>query len=168
MAFSGPSSLWRPTSFPCLWKSKPILIFNSFYSNPYTRILMFSKQINESNLLIPKRGKWYLHTTDPKVLKKIKIKPKAHWSQRKDMGWHQGRQDHGFGQPLRWKLEKKRKFPIYPQACPSLVNMKLTWSMKCFWRLWHCFGLVNISSYKAFYHPFQTASAPKWPATFYF
>lgn len=90
MAFSGPSSLWGPTSFPCLWKSKPILIFNSFYSNPYTRILMFSKQINESNLLIPKRDKWYLHTTDPKDLKKIKIKPKAHWSQRKDMGWHRG------------------------------------------------------------------------------
>lgn len=107
MAFSGPSFHWGPTSFPCLWKSKPILIFSSFYSNPYTRLLMFFKQINESNLLTPTRDKWYLHTTDPKDSKKIKIKPKAHWSQEKDMDWHQGHQDHGFGQPWRWELEKK-------------------------------------------------------------
>lgn len=73
MAFSGTSSHWGPTFFPYLWKSKQILIFNSFYSNPYTRLLMFFKQINESNLLISKKDKWYLHTTDPKALKKIKI-----------------------------------------------------------------------------------------------
>jgi len=47
---------------------------------------MFFKEINELNLLKPKRDKWYLHTTDPKDPKNIKIKPKAHWSQRRDMG----------------------------------------------------------------------------------
>lgn len=35
MAFSGPSYLWGPTSFSCLWKSKPILISDSFYSNSF-------------------------------------------------------------------------------------------------------------------------------------
>lgn len=148
-AFSGPNSLWGSTSFPCLWKSKPILIFNSFYSNPYSRLLMFFKQINESNFLIPKRDKWYLHTTDTKELKKINLKHKIYWSQRKDIGWHWGCQDCGFDQPLCWKLERK-EFSVYPQVCPSLVNIKLTWSMKCFWTLWHCFGLVNISFHKVF------------------
>lgn len=49
MAFSGPSSPWGPTSFLCLWNSKPILIFNIFYSKRYTRLLMFLKQINKSS-----------------------------------------------------------------------------------------------------------------------
>lgn len=139
MAFSGPSSLWGPTSFPCLWKSKPILIFNSFYSNPYTRLLMFFKQINESNL-IPKRDKWYLHATDPEDLKKIKIKPKAHWSQRKDMGWHQGRQDHGFGQPLRWKLEKKESSLFTHRPVLPLW----TWNSLGAWNVSGDYGIVLV------------------------
>lgn len=28
------------------------------------------------------------------------------------------------------RVGETRKFPIYPQACPSLENIKLTWSMK--------------------------------------